>query len=63
MKNLAKSYLCMVVHFSAQILAFYRHKPSKEDPGEIGGANAPPNSATMPRKRGPSRVSAAKLGS
>ena len=51
----------MVVHFSAQILAFYRHKSSKEDPGEIGGANAPPNSPTKPQKRGFGRVSAARV--
>ena len=31
----------MVVPFSVQILAFYRHNPHEEDPGEIGGANAP----------------------
>ena len=61
MKSLAKSYLCMVVHFSAQILPFYRQKPSMQDPGEIGGANAPPNSPTMPRKRGFCRVSVARV--
>ena len=52
MKNLAKSYLCMVVPFSVQIQAFYRQNPNHKDPGEIGGANAPPNSLTLPRKRG-----------
>ena len=59
MENKAKSYLCMVVPFSVQILAFYRHNSHEEDPGEIGGANAPPNSPTKPRKRGFGRVSAA----
>ena len=46
MENLAKSYLCMVVPFSANILAFYRQNPNHQDPGEIRGANAPPNSPT-----------------
>ena len=32
-----------------------------QDPGEIGGANAPPNSPTLPRKRGLGRVSAARV--
>ena len=44
-----------------QLLAFYRHNPHEEDPGEIGGANAPPNSTTKPRKRGLGRVSAARV--
>ena len=61
MENLAKSYLCMVVQFSAQRLPFYRQKPNKQDPGEIGRANAPPNSPTMPRKPGLGRVSAARV--
>ena len=51
----------MVVHFSAQIMAFYRHKPNNQDPGEVGGANAPPNSPRLPRKRSPSRVFAARV--
>ena len=51
----------MVVPFSAQVQAFYRQKPSMQDPGEIGGANAPPNSPTLPRKRGFCRVSAARV--
>ena len=51
----------MVVHFSAQILAFYRHNPNNQDPAEIGGAIAPPNSPTMSRKRGLGRVSAARV--
>ena len=36
----------MVIPLCVQILAFYRHNPHEEDPGEIGGANAPPNSLT-----------------
>ena len=51
----------MVVPFSVKILAFYRQKPNLQDPGEIGGANAPPNSTTKPRKRGFGRVSAARV--
>ena len=51
----------MVVHFSAQILAFYRHNHNNQDLGEIGGANAPPNSPTMLRKRGFGRVSTARV--
>ena len=51
----------MVVPFSVQILAFYRHNPHEEDPGEIGVANAPPNSPTLPWKRGLGRVSAARV--
>ena len=50
----------MVVHFSAKVQAFYRHKPNNQDPGELGGANAPPNSPRLPRKRGFCRVSAAR---
>ena len=42
----------MFVPFSANILAFYRQNPNHQDPGEIGGANAPPNSPTKQRKRG-----------
>ena len=61
MENLAKSYLCLVVPFSVKVLAFYRQKPNVQDPGEIGGANAPPNSPTKPRKRGFGRVSAARV--
>ena len=38
---------------------FYSQKPKGGDPGKIGGANAPPTNLTWPRKRGPSRVSAA----
>ena len=51
----------MVVPFSVQILPFYRQKPNLQDPGKIGGANAPPNSLTKPRKRGFGRVSAARV--
>ena len=51
----------MVVPFSAQILPFYRQKPNVQDPGEIGGANAPPNSPTKPQKRDFGRVSAARV--
>ena len=61
MENWAKSYLCMVVPFSVQILPFYRQKPNLQDPMKIGGANAPPNSLTEPRKRGSGRVSAARV--
>ena len=61
MENLAKSYLCIVVPFSANILAFYRQNPNHQDPGEIVGANAPPNSTTKPRKCGFGRVSAARV--
>ena len=42
-------------------MAFYRHKPNNQDPGEVGGANAPPNSLTMPRKCGFCRVSTARV--
>ena len=51
----------MVVPFSVQILPFYRHKPNLQERIKIGGANAPPNSITEPRKRGFGRVSAALL--
>ena len=51
----------MVVSFSVQILTFYRQKPNLQDPREIGGANAPPNSTTKPRKRGFCRVFAARV--
>ena len=51
----------MVVPFSAQVQAFYREKPNNQDPGEVGGANAPPNSPTKPRKRDLGRVSAARV--
>ena len=47
--------------FSVQILPFYRPKPNLQDPGEIGGANAPPNSPTKLRKRSLGRVSAARV--
>ena len=51
----------MIVPFSVKIHAFYREKPNLQDPGEIGGANAPPNSTTKPRKRGFGRISAARV--
>ena len=51
----------MVVPFSVQILAFYRQNPNLQDKMKIGGANAPPNSITEPRKRGFGRVSAVFL--
>ena len=47
--------------FSVHIMAFYRQKPNHQDPGEVGGVHAPPNSPRLPRKRGPSRVSAARV--
>ena len=53
----------MVVHFQHKEWPFIGKKPSVQDPGEIGGANTPPNSPTLPRKRGFCRVSAAILGS
>ena len=61
MENLAKFYLCMVLPFSVQILPFYRQKPNLQERIKIGGANAPPNSITEPRKRGFGRVSAARV--
>ena len=61
MKNLAKSYLCMVVHFQRKEWPFIGKKISVQDPGEIGGANAPPNSPTKPRKRGFGLVSVARV--
>ena len=61
MKNLAKSYLCMVVHFQHKEWPFIGKNPNHQDPGEIGGANAPPNTPTLPRKRGLGRVSAARV--
>ena len=51
----------MVVSFFVQILSFYRQKPNLQDKMKIGGANAPPNSITEPRKRDFGRVSAAFL--
>ena len=51
----------MIVHFQHKEWPFIGKKPSMLDPGEIGGANAPPNSPTMLRKRGFCRVSAAKV--
>ena len=51
----------MVVHFQHKDWPFIGKKPSVQDPGEIGGANAPPNSPTLPRKRGLGRVFAARV--
>ena len=51
----------MVVPFSVQILPFYRQKPNLQESMKIGGANAPPNSITEPRKRGFGHFSAAFL--
>ena len=39
----------------------YSQKPNNHDPGEVGGANAPPNSPRLPGKRGYCRVSAARV--
>ena len=61
MKNWTKSYLCMVVPFSMQILPFYRQKPNLQERIKIGGANAPPNSLTKLQKRGFGCVSAARV--
>ena len=61
MKNLAKSYLCLVVPFLVQMRAFYRQKPNLKDPGKSGGANAPPTEFKQPRKRDFGRVSAARV--
>ena len=49
----------MVVQFQHRECPFIGQKPNNQDPGEIGGANAPPNSPTLPRKRGLGRVFAA----
>ena len=49
----------MVVPFSVQILPFYRPKPRGKRCEKIGGANAPPNSLTKPRKCSFGRVFAA----
>ena len=59
-----KTGLILSLHgrpFSAQRMAFYRQNPNHQDPGEIGGADAPPNSPTLPRKRGFGRVSTARV--
>ena len=52
MKTRLNPIFAWVVPFSVQILLFYRQKPNLQDPMKIGGANAPPNSLTKPRKRG-----------
>ena len=46
--------------FSAQT-SIYKEKPQGGNPEKIGGANAPPNSLTKPRKRGFGRVFAARV--
>ena len=51
----------MVLHFQHKEWPFIGKKPSLQDPGEIGGANAPPNFPTLPRKCGLGRVSAARV--
>ena len=51
----------MVVHFQHKEWPFIGKKPNKQDPGEIGGANAPPNSPRLPRKRGLGCVFAARV--
>ena len=51
----------MVVPFYSENPAFYRQKPSGERREKIGGANAPPNSLTKPRKYGFGRVSVARV--
>ena len=51
----------MVVHFQHKEWPFIGKKPSMQKPGEIGGANAPLNSPTLPRIRGFCRVSAARV--
>ena len=59
MKKWTKSYLCMIVPFCSVETSIYREKLKGEDPGKIGGANAPPTDVTRPRKHGLGRVSAA----
>ena len=61
MKNWTKSYLSMVILIFSENPAFYRQKPRGERCEKIGGANAPPNSLTKPRKCGFGRVSAARV--
>ena len=61
MKKWTKFYLCMIVFIYSEKPAFYRQKPRGERHEKIGGANTPPIEATMPRKHGYFRVSAAWL--
>ena len=51
----------MVVQFQHNNCPFIGQKPNNQNPGEVGGANAPPNSPTKPRKRGFGRVFAARV--
>ena len=51
----------MVVPIFSENPTFYRQKPRGERCEKIGGANAPPNSLTKPRKCGFGRVSAARV--
>ena len=52
----------LILVFAAFCLAergIYSQKPYNHDPGEVGGANAPPNSPRLPQKRGFCRIFAA----
>ena len=56
MENLAKSYLCMVVHFAPLKPVFIGKTHKGRIPGRLGGANAPPTTNKQSRKRGFGRV-------